>query len=164
MSKRVSFEFSRASLQRAKAQLIQYKSLLDDSAETVLLALLDYGREQVIQEISNLGAVYTGELVNSIQTEIVGKVGYIFTDLDYAKFVEYGTGVVADSEPTKHPKLPSDWVHDSNAHGLEGWLYYNENDGQFHRTIGMKHRPFMYNAYKTINQNKKQIAREVLRK
>lgn len=162
MSKVISFDFSPASIRKARRELVEYKSSLDKASEEIVLALLKYGKDYVKQQLADLGAVYTQTLMNSIETEIKGKTGYIFTDLDYGKFVEYGTGIVGKHDP--HPDPPSGWIYDSNAHGQKGWWYYNESDGQIHWTQGMKHRPFMYNTARELDRNKKQIAKGVLKK
>lgn len=164
MVKKITFDFSPTSIQRARLRLVQYKSFLNKIEEEILIAMLDYGQRYAQEEISNLGATYTGELANSIEIELLGKVGYIYTELDYAKFVEYGTGIVGAMESNRHPKLPASWIHDASGHGMEGWIYYNENDGRFHRTLGMKHRPFMYNTAKALEKNKSQIVKGVLKK
>ena len=162
MSKVISFDLSPSSIRGARQELVRYKSTLDKVTEEIVLALLKVGKEYAMEQLLDLDAAYTQNLMNSIETEIDGKIGYIFTNLDYAKFVEYGTGIVGQYDP--HPYPPSGWVYDSNAHGVEGWWYYNENDGQVHWTQGMKHRPFMYNTARELDRNKKQIAKEVLKK
>ena len=66
---------------------------------------------------------------------------YIYTDCDWAAFVEFGTGVVGKSNP--HPDTGlANWKYDTNNHGEAGWWYFN--DGEWHWTKGMPSRPFMY--------------------
>jgi len=89
-----------------------------------------------------LAPVDTGRLRNSIQAEtkeIGGKVvGRIFTNLEYAPYVEFGTGQRGEASPSP-PKSPDD-------------LYYRQD------WAGMEAQPFMYPAAK---QNEKVVPRIV---
>lgn len=89
-----------------------------------------------------LAPVNTGRLRNSIQSEtkeIGGKVvGRIFTSLEYAPYVEFGTGQRGETSPSP-PKSPDD-------------LYYRQD------WAGMEAQPFMYPAAK---QNEKVVPRIV---
>lgn len=67
-----------------------------------------------------------GELRRSITSKIEGTVGIIFTPLEYAPYVEYGTGLFAETEGRKD--VP--------------WCYQDE-EGEWHSTSGQKPQPFM---------------------
>jgi len=89
-----------------------------------------------------LAPVNTGRLRNSIQAEtkeIGGKVvGRIFTNLEYAPYVEFGTGQRGEASPSP-PKSPDD-------------LYYRQD------WVGMEAQPYMYPAAK---QNEKVVPKIV---
>lgn len=89
-----------------------------------------------------LAPVDTGRLRNSIQAEtkeIGGKVvGRIFTNLEYAPYVEFGTGQRGEASPSP-PKSPDD-------------LYYRQD------WVGMGAQPYMYPAAK---QNEKIVPKIV---
>lgn len=72
----------------------------------------------------------TGELRNSITSKVeatVGNVeGIIYTPLEYAPYVEYGTGLFA--EGGGRTDVP--------------W-YYKDEQGEWHSTSGMSPRPYM---------------------
>lgn len=89
-----------------------------------------------------LAPVDTGRLRNSIQAEtkeIGGKVvGRIFTSLEYAPYVEFGTGQRGEASPSP-PKSPDD-------------LYYRQD------WVGMEAQPYMYPAAK---QNEKIVPKIV---
>lgn len=89
-----------------------------------------------------LAPVDTGRLRNSIQAEtkeIGGKeVGRIFTNLEYAPYVEFGTGQRGEASPSP-PKSPDD-------------LYYRQD------WVGMEAHPYMYPAAK---QNEKIVPKIV---
>ena len=82
----------------------------------------------------------TGALRNSItsKVEVEGKevIGTIFTPLEYAPYVEYGTGLFAESGGRKD--VP--------------WNYQDDK-GEWHSTSGQKPQPFMRPAVED-NRNK----------
>lgn len=82
----------------------------------------------------------TGALRRSISSkvEVEGKevIGTIFTPLEYAPYIEYGTGLFAESGGRKD--VP--------------W-YYQDDKGEWHSTSGMKPQPFMRPAIED-NRNK----------
>lgn len=82
-----------------------------------------------------------GDLRRSIQStvEIDGRdvVGIVFTPLEYAPYVEYGTGLFAETGGRKD--VP--WV-------------YCDDKGEFHSTSGMKPHPYMRPA---LNENREKI-------
>ena len=83
----------------------------------------------------------TGALKSSItsKVEVEGKevIGTIFTPLEYAPYVEYGTGLFAESGGRKD--VP--------------WNYQDDK-GEWHSTSGMKPQPFMRPA---VEDNRKKI-------
>ena len=82
----------------------------------------------------------TGALRQSISSkvDIEGKevIGTIFTPLEYAPYVEYGTGLFAESGGRKD--VP--------------W-HYQDDKGEWHSTSGQKPQPFMRPAIED-NRNK----------
>lgn len=91
----------------------------------------------------------SGQLRNTISynvsdgEDIIGKVG---SPLDYAMYVEYGTGEFAD-----------------NGEGRKGGWVYKSPDGEFHFTRGMKPRKFMRNAFRDNKENIKTIIADHIR-
>lgn len=83
----------------------------------------------------------TGALRSSItsKVEVEGKevIGIIFTPLEYAPYVEYGTGLFAESGGRKD--VP--------------W-HYQDDKGEWHSTNGIKPQPFMRPA---IGDNRNKI-------
>jgi HK97 gp10 family phage protein len=79
----------------------------------------------------------TGELRRSITSKVVGDEGIVFTPLEYAPYVEYGTGLFAeDGGRTDVP-----------------WNYQDDK-GNWHSTSGQKPQPFMRPA---LDTNRTQI-------
>lgn len=78
-----------------------------------------------------------GELRRSISSKVEGTQGIVFTALEYAPYVEYGTGLFAEEAGRKD--VP--------------WCY-QDDEGEWHSTSGQKPQPFMRPA---LNQNRAQI-------
>ena len=81
----------------------------------------------------------TGALRRSISSKVEGTKGIIFTNLEYAPYIEYGTGLFAEEGGRKD--VP--WV-------------YQDDKGEYHSTRGQKPQPFMRPAF---NENREQILR-----
>lgn len=85
----------------------------------------------------------TGELRRSITSKVEGvgngAVGIVFTPLEYAPYVEFGTGLFA--EEGGRTDVP--------------WCY-QDDEGEWHSTSGMHPHPFMRPA---LNENREQIKR-----
>lgn len=86
----------------------------------------------------------TGELRRSITSEVREQdntlVGVVFTPLEYAPYIEYGTGLFAE---------------DGNGRQDVPW-HYKDDEGNWHTTSGMKPQPFMRPA---LNENREKIVR-----
>ena len=147
-------------INRAIKELERYKQEFLNRCSQLVEALTDYGVEIAKIQVSQLDAYYTGELMNSIEGYFspTTQVGIIKAGAYYAAYVEFGTGVVGSRSP--HPD-PQDWQYDVNAHGDEGWVYYDEDSGNFRWTKGFKSRPFMYNTAREIEKSCAKIAKEV---
>ena len=93
----------------------------------------------------------TGALRRSITSKIEvvddSIVGIVFTPLEYAPYVEYGTGLFAESGGRKD--VP--------------WNY-QDDEGKWHSTSGQKPQPFMRPALEENKQLIKQILKEELTK
>ena len=84
-----------------------------------------------------------GELRRSITSEVVAEggevVGVVFTPLEYAPYVEFGTGLFAENGGRKD--VP--------------WCY-KDDKGEWHTTSGQHPQPFMRPA---LNENREEIKR-----
>lgn len=79
----------------------------------------------------------TGKLRRSITSKIEGTQGIVYTPLEYAPYVEYGTGLFAENGGRKD--VP--------------WNYQDDK-GNWHSTSGQKPQPFMRPA---LNENREKI-------
>ena len=80
-----------------------------------------------------------GELRRSIKSKVDGTEGIVFSALEYAPYVEYGTGLFAEEQGRKD--VP--------------WRYQDEK-GEWHTTSGQHPQPFMRPA---LNDNRAEILR-----
>lgn len=80
-----------------------------------------------------------GELRRSITSKVENNEGVIYTPLEYAPYVEYGTGLFAENGGRKD--VP--------------WSY-QDDEGEWHSTSGQKPHPFMRPA---LDVNKEAIIR-----
>jgi HK97 gp10 family phage protein len=85
----------------------------------------------------------TGALRRSITSEVKREgteiVGTVFTPLEYAPYVEYGTGLFAESGG----RTDVPWV-------------YQDDKGDWHSTSGQHPQPFMRPA---LNENREEVMR-----
>lgn len=73
--------------------------------------------------------VDTGQLRSSITYEVEPQQGVIGTNVEYAPYVEYGTGI---------------WS--SKGDGRQDRWSYQDAEGNWHSTIGQKPQPFLHPA------------------
>ena len=164
MAKKViKFSLDEKDIDRAIQEVELFKKDFIKKCDQLVEALTDYGVNVAKIQVSQLDAVYTGELMNSIEGYYSPStnVGIIKAGAYYAAYVEFGTGVVGSNSP--HPN-PQGWQYDINAHGDEGWVYYDDDSGEFRWTKGFKSRPFMYNTARQLEKDCKKIAKEVFSK
>lgn len=80
-----------------------------------------------------------GELRRSITSKVEGLQGIVYTPLEYAPYVEFGTGLFAEEAGRKD--VP--------------WNY-QDDEGEWHSTSGQKPQPFLRPA---LNENREEIIR-----
>lgn len=80
-----------------------------------------------------------GELRRSITSKVENLEGVVYTPLEYAPYVEYGTGLFAENGGRQD--VP--------------WSYQDDK-GEWHTTSGMSPSPYMRPA---LNENREQILR-----
>lgn len=81
----------------------------------------------------------TGELRRSISSKVENGEGVVFTPLEYAPYIEYGTGLFAES----------------GGRSDVPWSY-QDDEGNWHSTSGQKPQPFMRPA---LDENREEIIR-----
>lgn len=130
------------------------------------------GLKEVLQRLENIGSVGqaqealgkccalveaaakhnapkdTGELRRSITSKVEGLTGIIFTPLEYAPYVEYGTGLYAEEGGRKD--VP--------------WAYEDEKTGELIWTSGQEPQPYMRPALYDNKQNIMKLLKEGITK
>lgn len=159
--KKVVFNLSSDGLDYAMKEIEDYYNKLAKSEDKILKRLGEYAKERMQFYIARTtGSTSTGELSDSIQTEYSKHLARIFTDLFYASYVEYGTGVIGAR--SQHPNLPEGWKYDINGYGQAGWVY-QDNQGHYWKTKGEISHQFVYRTYRDLKQNYIDIAKQVLK-
>ena len=161
--------FSAKEIEKAKQQLIEYQDDLNEKLDLFVQKLCEKGVEIAKEKVSVHDAIDTGELLNSIdlrEGDIIknGSQWFIYTDCDYAKFIEFGTGVVGENSP--YPTdIPMEWNYASGTHifttkdGRVGWRYFK--DGSWHFTEGQPSKPFLYETALELREQILEVAKEV---
>ena len=113
---------------------------LDDLADTSKLdAALGKACALVERSAKQKAPKDTGDLSRSITSKVEGTEGVVYTPLEYAPYVEYGTGLFAESGGRQD--VP--------------WNY-QDDEGNWHSTSGQKPQPYMRPA---LNENREEILR-----
>jgi hypothetical protein len=156
----IRFSLNTKDINRAIREVAKFKKQFLEKCNRLVEKLTDEGAEIAKVKVAELDAVYTGELMNSIEGYYSPSLqaGIIRAGAYYAVYVEFGTGVVGSQ--SSHPN-PQGWQYDVNGHGDEGWVYYDDESGKFRWTKGFKSRPFMYNTARELEKECKRIAQDV---
>lgn len=149
---------------------LNFASALDRGLESGYKDLVDRMIDKLIENLTKY-ELDSGDIIGQVDVTITDDgVSLILKDgvNDYAIFVEYGTGVVGESNPHPQPSR-NGWVYDINEHGDSGWWYPSrESDPNPTRTMtksgdwiawtsGMPSRPFMYDTWRWTTSSATQI-------
>lgn len=87
-----------------------------------------------------------GTLAESIHMDVDKKpnqiIGRVYTNLEYAMYVEFGTGIKGNGT------YPYDIEGVSLTYRDSGWCYWDEKEEKWIYTTGQKAQPYMYPALK----------------
>lgn len=162
----VDIRLSTESLESAIREVREMRKELVQCCKDLVRALTDDGVTIAKMNVMSMNAVYTGALEESIRGifRVSTGTGIIFTDVPYALYVEFGTGIVGEKN-AHDGDTEIEWEYDIHDHGDSGWVYYSDTDGnkRFRWTKGMPARPYMYNTLRWLEQNAPVKAREIFR-
>jgi hypothetical protein len=157
-------------IKKAVKELKQYKTEIENKTRLLVQRLTEEGAAITRVKIVNMGAYYSGELLSGVEGYYSPtlNVGFVRVTSDHVAFVEFGTGVVGQSNPHKNGEYLSkaSWNYASGAKifttqdGRVGWIYPTD-DGGFRFTEGMPSRPFMYETALELQSKCEQMARVV---
>ena len=122
-------------------------SALETQVEAALEACGNQAVSHAQKNITEASRVDTGAMRNSITHEVDGSTCYVGTNIEYAIYHEYGTGIYADGGNGR--KTP--------------WFYVDEK-GVGHWTRGIKPIHFLKNAISDNISEYKEILTEYLSK
>ena len=120
--------------------------LADVIESTVAPKVCNEMRNTAIRKLTLQKARDTGKLVNSIsaaqnlisrEDSTVVTMG-IETDTEYAKYIEFGTGINGSSSYGGHDNPQVTFKRDR-----VDWVYFDEEDGEFRTAHAQHPRPFM---------------------
>lgn len=159
-------DLSVSGIKNLQKQLQDYQKDLIEKCKEFVRKLAERGIEIAKLKITEYDAIYTGELLASINAEqgaVIqnGAKWIVYTNCPWAKFVEFGVGIVGKNSPHPNTSIVG-WKYDVNEHGEKGWFYFR--DGEWHWTKGMPSRPFMYETALELAQEITKTAREVFGK
>ena len=109
-------------------------------------------------QAKDLAPVDTGELATSIHMEVkqtpTGLQGRVYTNKEYAAYVEFGTGVKGNGTyPYKVKGL-------NLTYKDKGWSYIDEKTGDRIYTRGQVAQPYMYPSLKNNEKTIKKLLKE----
>ena len=125
----MNVEFEGAEKLIARLDKMSDEAALKKSLETAALLVERSAREKAPKD--------TGALRRSIRSKVEGLEGIIYTPLEYAPYIEYGTGLFAEGNGRKD--VP--------------WNYQDDK-GNWHSTSGLKPQPFMRPS---LDENREKI-------
>lgn len=127
--------------------LIGFLGGLSDQVADIVSEEIEAGVQSIREDAVKLAPVDTGRLRSSIQAEASGLNGEVKTNVEYAGYMEFGTGGNVDVKP--------------------GWEEIAEKyRGKGERTVNIAPRPFMRpalekNAPEIMNQINDRIGKEL---
>lgn len=169
----IRMELTSNSINDAINYLTNYQIELERKAGIIARRLSEKGVDIAKVILTDLDAVFTNELIDSIHSEDRGGVngGAIFcvcAGTDHCAFVEFGTGMVGKQSPYPY-QLPAgvSWNYATGktirqlADGRYGWFYPGD-DGKWYFTEGMPARPYMYETSLRLQKMAIRIVKEVM--
>lgn len=166
-------DLSRSGIADLRKQLVDYKNnVLQQKVDLLAKRLAEKGVAIAQTNIATYDAIFTGELISSIEARYGGStkgsaVFYVVADSRHAVFVEFGTGQLGleGSYPYPFPE-GVEWNYNTGKtifeieNGQYGWFYPAE-DGKWYFTQGMPSRPFMYETAVELMTEIAKTAKEV---
>lgn len=126
----------------------QLKQRLNNIANINVTSAINKATALVHGQAKDLAPDDTGLLRESIHMSVKNNVGRVYTNLEYAPYVEFGTGIKGNGTyPYKIKGLNLKYKD-------KGWAYYDEDKDELIFTTGQVAQPYMYRA---IKENEKLI-------
>lgn len=124
----------------------EVKEILEQRKTQILRVCGVYAQAQAVINLTKNGNVETGRLRSSIEYEVEDDTMIVGTNVEYAPYVEMGTGIYAEQGGRKTP-----WV-------------YKDGKGNWHFTRGSHPHPYLRPALKDNMDKYKAIIEDGLKK
>lgn len=160
---KIECTLSARSIADAAKQLREYADSLQGKTEKLVG---DLGKAGV--EYANMYLKHddTGETRNSIQFEQEGNAGAVSVG-GAAVWIEFGTGVLANSGNPPHPKKEDvgavGWGEYGHGYGKGVWMFPSKKYGKWLPTAGIPMNPFMYETAQSLRFSLIDFAKEAFR-
>lgn len=169
MKKVIKVKLSPQGVADAITELQMYKEDLERRIRLIIEKLVGRGVSIARAKVQSYDAIYSGDLLNSINGFMDGGNGIIRVDSKYALFVEFGTGPMGKESP--HPLAEGSYYADepwyTQADGkpmdlIYDWTPIETEDGNtIYLAYGQPAKPFMHETAQQLREELPGIIREV---
>jgi hypothetical protein len=169
MKKVIRVKLSPQGVADAITELQMYKEDIERRIKLLVKKLTELGADIARAKIASYDAVYSGELLQSINGFMDGSRGIIRVDSKYALFVEFGTGPVGRENP--HPLAEASYYKEepwyTAADGkpmdlIYDWTPIETDDGNIiYIAYGQPAKPFMHETALELEAEIPKIIKEV---
>lgn len=130
----------------------------NDVANMELVDIVNKATQLVHGQAKALAPTDTGQLAGSIHMKVKmnknSVEGRVYTNVEYAPYVEFGTGIKGNGTyPYKVKGL-------NLVYKDKGWAYLDEDTGEWIYTKGQEAQPYMYPALKENEKTIKQMFKD----
>lgn len=171
MKKVIKVKLHPQSVADAITELQMYKEDLERRIRLVIKTLTERGANIARAKVQSYDAIYSSELLNSINGFMDGNIGIIRVDSKYALYVEFGTGPVGKKKP--HPQAQGSYYRETpwytKADGKPMDMIYDwtplkgENGDTYYLAYGQPSKPFMHETAQQLRDELPNIVREVFK-
>ncbi|MEG0898499.1 MAG: hypothetical protein RSF40_02160 [Oscillospiraceae bacterium] len=168
--KTIKFRLNTESISSAISDLEAYKREFKAKCQLLMQKLVDTGADIAKIRVVQLGAVYSGNLMSSINGYYSPtlNVGFIRVNAEYGIFVEFGTGVKGSNSSHPDGEYLAETAYNymggttyvTLPDGRVGW-YYPADDGTWKFTEGQESRPFLWETAQELSAKFNDIVHEV---
>ena len=168
--KTISVKLDPQEIANAIEEIRGYQKEVEQKARLLVEKLVDEGANLARVKIVNMGAFDSGDLLSGVGGYFspLLNAGFVRVTSDHAAFVEFGTGVIGQSNPHQNGEYlaRASWGYATGPKifttkdGRVGWIYPTD-DGGFRFTEGMKSRPFLYETALELQRIFPRMAKEV---
>ena len=135
----INITLSTKSVHQARLELERIRNNIPAAMDNARLELAQMGRDRAEMFLATSDG--TSTLMGSMKVSHGGSYTSLYTDIPWAVYIEYGTGIVGEQSPHPAPET-ANWIYDINSHGEAGWFYWIRSG--VHWTKGQIASAFLY--------------------